>query len=118
MQNELYVFIKFADNSYTNSGSHGLYIDGPNSGTITGSTFSVNGGAGLYSAGDFGADLSSSSFMGNVTYGMNITGDYQSAINFGGGPLVSAGLTDIFVVKYDTNGTHMWSQGFPSHTAR
>jgi len=30
----------------------------------------------------------------------------------GGGPLTSAGGTDIFVVKFDPNGNHLWSQRF------
>jgi hypothetical protein len=33
-------------------------------------------------------------------------------IDFGGGPLVSAGNADIFVVELDGSGTHLWSHGF------
>jgi hypothetical protein len=40
------------------------------------------------------------------------TGLFSGAIDFGGGPLVSAGLTDIFVAKLDRTGVHLWSQAF------
>ncbi|MBI4703542.1 MAG: hypothetical protein HY744_20720 [Deltaproteobacteria bacterium] len=44
--------------------------------------------------------------------GVVITGHFQSTVNFGGGPLVSAGDYDAFLVKLDKNGTHVWSQRF------
>jgi hypothetical protein len=44
-----------------------------------------------------------------------MTGSFQYTVDFGGGPLTSAGLTDIFVVKYaGTDGTHRWSKRFGS----
>ena len=39
-----------------------------------------------------------------------VTGDFGGTVDFGGGPLF--GLGDIFVVKLDANGTHLWSKGF------
>jgi len=45
---------------------------------------------------------------GNVV----VTGFFQQTVDFGGGPLTSAGSGDIFVVKYDSNGNHVWSQRF------
>jgi uncharacterized protein (AIM24 family) len=45
---------------------------------------------------------------GNVV----ITGFFRGTVNFGGGPLTSAGSRDIFLTKYDTNGNHLWSQSF------
>jgi uncharacterized protein (AIM24 family) len=45
---------------------------------------------------------------GNVV----MTGDFQGTVDFGGGPLTSAGLWDIFLAKFDASGTHLWSQGF------
>ncbi|MDH4338376.1 MAG: SBBP repeat-containing protein [Candidatus Krumholzibacteria bacterium] len=41
-----------------------------------------------------------------------MTGYFDGTVNFGGGPLVSAGGYDIFVAKYGPDGTHLWSQGF------
>jgi uncharacterized protein (AIM24 family) len=45
---------------------------------------------------------------GNVV----LTGGFRGTLNFGGSPLTSAGLDDIFLAKLDGNGTHIWSQGF------
>jgi hypothetical protein len=40
---------------------------------------------------------------GNVV----ITGYFQGTVDFGGGPLISAGGRDIFLAKFDANGTHL-----------
>jgi hypothetical protein len=40
------------------------------------------------------------------------TGYFAGTVNFGGGNLVSAGGSDIFVAKYNAAGVHLWSQGF------
>jgi len=45
---------------------------------------------------------------GNVV----VTGNFRGTVNFGGGALVSAGLKDIFVAKFDPAGVHQWSQRF------
>ncbi len=42
---------------------------------------------------------------GNVV----ITGWFRDSIDFGGGALADAGSGDIFVAKFDTNGSHVWS---------
>lgn len=39
-------------------------------------------------------------------------GYFEGTVNFGGGNLTSAGLSDIFLVKFDAAGTHQWSQRF------
>ena len=41
-----------------------------------------------------------------------LTGDFSGAGDFGGGNLVSAGGTDIYVVKLGSDGKHVWSQRF------
>lgn len=41
-----------------------------------------------------------------------VTGHFTGTIDFGGGPLVSAGNDDIFLVKLNTDGVHQWSQRF------
>jgi hypothetical protein len=47
---------------------------------------------------------------GNVV----VTGYFTGTADFGGGPLTSAGGTDIFLAKYSAAGTHLWSQRFGS----
>ncbi|MEP7123964.1 MAG: hypothetical protein ABJE95_23760 [Byssovorax sp.] len=46
--------------------------------------------------------------VGNVI----VVGAFHGTIDWGGGPLVSAGGTDIFVVKLDPTGKHIWSKRF------
>lgn len=41
-----------------------------------------------------------------------LTGDFSGAGDFGGGQLVSAGSTDIYVLKLGPTGQHVWSQRF------
>jgi hypothetical protein len=41
-----------------------------------------------------------------------VTGNFGGAMDFGGGALTSAGVHDIFVVKFNPNGNHVWSQRF------
>lgn len=41
-----------------------------------------------------------------------VTGDFDGTVNFGGSPLTTAGSSDIFVVKLDSAGNHVWSQQF------
>jgi hypothetical protein len=41
-----------------------------------------------------------------------VTGYIRNTVDFGGGPLTSAGCSDIFVAKFDTDGNHVWSQRF------
>jgi uncharacterized protein (AIM24 family) len=41
-----------------------------------------------------------------------ITGRFAGTVDFGGGPLVSAGSRDVFVVKLDPAGNHIWSKRF------
>ncbi|MGK3960038.1 SBBP repeat-containing protein [Sorangium sp. So ce118] len=41
-----------------------------------------------------------------------LTGHFENTVNFGGGPLTSAGSRDLFAAKYTTTGAHLWSQRF------
>ena len=41
-----------------------------------------------------------------------VTGEFRGTVDFGGGPLSSAGDRDIFLAKYDAAGAHLWSQRF------
>jgi len=44
-------------------------------------------------------------------------GNLAGTLDFGGGPLTSAGQTDLFVARLDAEGNHLWSQRFgdPDH---
>lgn len=39
-----------------------------------------------------------------------IAGEFGGAIDFGGGPLTSAGMNDIMLAKFDPSGAHIWSK--------
>lgn len=41
-----------------------------------------------------------------------LVGYFGDGVDFGGGPLLSAGGPDIFVAKFDPTGKHLWSQRF------
>jgi len=41
-----------------------------------------------------------------------VVGDYAGKIDAGGGMQTSAGLTDVFLVKYSANGAFLWSKSF------
>ena len=90
------------------------------------------GGAGLVSAGGFdafvakynssGTHLWSQRFggtasdlgLGIAVDGTNVlvSGYFSLTANFGGANLVSAGSADVFIAKYNSSGTHQWSQRF------
>ena len=40
-----------------------------------------------------------------------VTGQYTSAVNFGGGPVLPFGESDIFLLKLNSDGNHIWSKG-------
>jgi hypothetical protein len=46
-----------------------------------------------------------------------VTGYFEGSYDFGGGNLTSAGNQDIFLVKYDSEGNHLWSQRFGGTSA-
>ncbi len=59
-------------------------------------------------AGDDQGRSVSTDTSGNVF----VTGYFNGTVDFGGGALASAGLTDGFIAKYDSGGTHLWSRRF------
>jgi len=48
----------------------------------------------------------------NAAGSVFVTGDFQGTVDFGGGPLNSAGSWDTFLAKYDASGVHQWSKRF------
>src|SRR5688572_12782649 len=63
------------------------------------------GGANTESINDIAVDAA-----GNI----HIVGQFNGTVNLGGANLVTAGLDDIFIAKYNAQGTHLWSQKFGS----
>jgi hypothetical protein len=41
-----------------------------------------------------------------------VTGSFSGMIDFGGGPLTSAGADDVFLIKLAPDGSHVWSKRF------
>jgi hypothetical protein len=41
-----------------------------------------------------------------------VAGSFEGTIDLGGGPLASAGADDVFLVKLDATGKHLWSKRF------
>ncbi len=41
-----------------------------------------------------------------------LAGHSYGSVDFGGGPISSAGDADVFMAKFDPDGNHIWSQGF------
>lgn len=48
----------------------------------------------------------------NTAGNLCISGRFQGSVNFGGSTLASAGLGDLFLVKFDAGGVHSWSRRF------
>jgi hypothetical protein len=45
----------------------------------------------------------------DATGNVYVTGAFKNTIDFGNGPLTSAGLGDVYITKYDVTGTHQWA---------
>ena len=45
-----------------------------------------------------------------------LAGQFDGSIDFGGGPLTSAGMNDIMLAKFDPSGAHLWSKRFGNAT--
>ncbi len=52
--------------------------------------------------------------QGNIA----VIGDFAGKIDFGGGPLTSAGATDVFVAKFDPAGAFLWAKAFGNNVAQ
>jgi len=71
-------------------------------------------GTHLWSKGFGGIDGSDIGFGIAVDGARNVlvTGTFGGPVDFGGGPLTSAGGSDIFIATYDASGAHVWSKRF------
>jgi hypothetical protein len=68
-----------------------------------------NGGSGGSDGQAVATDVAGNVFM---------TGLFSGTIDFGGGPLVATGSTDIFLAKFDKSGAHLWSKRFGDASAQ
>jgi hypothetical protein len=59
-----------------------------------------------------GADQSASAVTTDKAGNILITGTFAGTVNFGNGPLVGAGGSDVFVAKLDPSGKSLWSRRF------
>jgi chitodextrinase len=98
--------IDFGGGALTSAGSGDIFLAkyaGSNGGYLWAKRF---GGVG----GDNGTDVAVDS-AGNVV----AVGGFSASVDFGGGPLTSAGNVDIFVAKYaGTDGHYLWAKRFGS----
>ncbi len=58
----------------------------------------------------------SSSMTLDASGNVILAGYFWGVVDFGGGPLVSAGASDIFIAKFAPNGAHVWSRRYGGTT--
>ncbi|WP_437782006.1 hypothetical protein [Sorangium sp. So ce1097] len=66
--------------------------------------------------GDTGADVGWS-IASDAAGNYYVTGSFEGTVDFGAGPLTSAGRTDVFLLKLDPSGALLWSKRFGSAAA-
>lgn len=103
-----YGSVDFGGGALTSAGSSDIYAAkfGPDGSHLWSKRF---GGSGPQSGWDVSADAS-----GNVL----IAGRFYGTVDFGGGTLTSGGNDDIFVAKFDPDGTHLWSNRYGDASAQ
>lgn len=67
--------------------------------------------------GDAGAQSGAAVAVDGSGYAM-ATGSFSGSVSFGGGVLTSAGSTDVFLARYDSGGSHVWSKRFGDASAQ
>ncbi len=94
--------IDFGGGPLTSAGTNDIYVAkiDSNGNTIWSRRF---GGTG-----DDRSTAIATDSAGNIV----VTGMVSDTIDFGGGPFVTSGVWDVFVLKLDANGNHVWSKRF------
>lgn len=59
-----------------------------------------------------GSDQQATAVVVDSAGNILVTGRFQGSVDFGGGPLTSAGGWDIYLAKFTPNGAHIWSARF------
>jgi hypothetical protein len=62
--------------------------------------------------GSTGSDIAYSLSV-NPTGEVQVTGAFNNTVDFGGGGRVSGGGSDVFLARYSSAGTHLWSHSYP-----
>lgn len=99
---EFYGSVDFGGGALTSAGNADIFVAkfGPDGSHAWSNRF----GDGEYQlAGAVAADASGSVIL---------TGVFHGTVDFGGGALTSAGYSDIFVAKFGSSGSHLWSKRF------
>jgi len=107
---------------------YGIAFDGSGNVLLTGSATAIDfGGGTLSGSGEFVVKFTTAgahvwSRRSGATVGQAIdadgagnvlvTGHFSGGVDFGGGTLTSAGSSDIFVLKLDAAGNHVWSASY------
>ncbi len=55
------------------------------------------------------ANQSAAAVFVDTSYDVTVTGTVSGTVDFGGGPLTSAGMGDVFVAQFDATGAHLFS---------
>ncbi len=94
--------IDFGRGTLTSAGSNDIYVAkiDSNGNTVWSRRF---GGTG-----DDRSTAIATDSAGNIV----VTGMMSGTVDFGGGPLVTSGVWDVFVLQLDANGNHLWSKRF------
>lgn len=98
--------LDFSGNAMTSAGSYDIFV----------AKFDAAGNH-LWSrrfgdANEQHGDNTAADGSGNVI----VTGDYFGTVDFGGEPLTEVGDGDMFIVKFDATGNHLWSKSFGNGT--
>ncbi len=128
---------RFGDSEYQMG--YSIAVDASENAIVTGNfqgTVNFGGGA-LTSAGDYDVFVVTFDAAGNHVWSKRfgdgdtqqargiafdglgnsvVTGHFAGTVNFGGGALTNAGYNDIFVAKFSSGGTHLWSKRFGDAT--
>jgi hypothetical protein len=98
--------VDFGKDAFTSAGADDIFVAklAPNGDPIWARRF---GGASSEAAASVAVDAKGEIF---------VAGNFQGTVDFGSGPIASAGLNDIFLLKLGQGGVTLWSKGFGDAT--